>query len=74
MSTIQQTIERYQALGFDQTSTERGRAYRVKCSQCAVMVINGVPTHEHGCPNTRHECRGCNELVPMNVRYCAACQ
>lgn len=37
-------------LGFDETRrSEQG--YRVKCSQCEALVINGVPTHEGGCPN-----------------------
>lgn len=25
--------------------------YRVKCPQCEVLVVNGVPCHESGCPN-----------------------
>jgi hypothetical protein len=24
---------------------------RVRCSQCEALVINGVPSHETGCPN-----------------------
>lgn len=75
------TLGHLRALGFDQsyragftrilgvpTST-----YRPKCSQCEAVVINGVPTHESGCPNALHECRGCNELIPVNCRYCADC-
>lgn len=45
-------------LGFDETKRS-GQGYRVRCSQCQAMVINGVPTHERGCPNaprkSRHE-------------------
>lgn len=37
-------------LGFDETRRS-GQGYRVQCSQCQAMVINGVPTHERGCPN-----------------------
>ena len=30
----------------------RGPAeYHVACSQCEALVINGVATHERGCPN-----------------------
>lgn len=25
--------------------------WRVKCSQCEAIVINGIPCHELGCPN-----------------------
>lgn len=28
-------------------------SYRVKCDQCEALVINGVPCHEQGCPNTK---------------------
>ncbi len=56
-------------LGFD-TST----AKRVGCSQCQVMVVMGVPTHEQSCPNARQECKGCNNIVPHGVRYCEDCQ
>lgn len=39
-------------LGFDLTCYNRGTGYyRVKCSQCNALVINGVPCHEQGCPN-----------------------
>jgi hypothetical protein len=49
-------------------------AYDVKCSQCAALVINGTPTHERGCPNQVHECRGCNASVPRAGAYCEDCQ
>lgn len=29
------------------------RSRRVTCDSCAVLVINGVICHEHGCPNAR---------------------
>lgn len=47
--------------------------YRPKCSQCEALAINGVATHEHGCPNAVHECLGCNELIPVRQRYCQEC-
>jgi hypothetical protein len=27
------------------------RGIRVGCSRCEALVINGLPTHETGCPN-----------------------
>lgn len=48
--------------------------YRVKCSQCESTSINGMPCHETGCPNTMHECKGCNEIIPMHERYCEDCR
>jgi hypothetical protein len=61
-----------QAQGFDQ-SVISGRAVCVRCSQCEALVINGVATHETGCPNAKQECRGCMALVPRGVRYCEEC-
>lgn len=40
--------------GFDETYYNRSQGtYRVRCSQCQALVINGVATHESGCPNRR---------------------
>lgn len=40
------------AAGFDMTEYDRSEgAYRVRCSQCEALVINGIAVHEHGCPN-----------------------
>jgi hypothetical protein len=25
--------------------------WKARCSQCEALCINGIPTHEHGCPN-----------------------
>ena len=47
---------------------------RVSCTQCEALVINGVPCHETGCPNMKHECAGCNATVPVRQKYCADCQ
>ena len=27
------------------------KQWRVRCSQCEALVINGIATHERGCPN-----------------------
>lgn len=41
------------AKGFDASKViPFERRWRVKCSQCETLVVNGVPTHETGCPNT----------------------
>jgi hypothetical protein len=61
------------ALGFDLAQRTRA-GLTVRCSQCAALVINGTPTHEHGCLNAKHECAGCNALVPVRVKYCGECQ
>lgn len=62
------------ALGFDNSKhipfTKR---YHVSCSQCEALCINGVPTHEIGCPHDVHECKGCNELIPARQTYCNQC-
>lgn len=67
-------LNRLHDLGFDESYIIRGGMIRVKCSQCQAATINGIAAHEHGCPNYVHECRGCNELVSANVRYCQDCQ
>ena len=39
-------------LGFDTSWFNRStQAWRLGCSQCQSLFINGIPTHEHGCPN-----------------------
>jgi hypothetical protein len=62
------------ARGFDQSShVPFTKQYRVRCSQCAALAINGIATHERGCPNAVHECHGCEALIPVRQRYCAEC-
>ena len=48
--------------------------YRIRCSQCAAVVINDIPAHEIGCPNNSHECNGCNSHIPVRQRYCEDCR
>lgn len=41
------------ALGFDLAEhVPFTRRYRIRCSQCEAVVINGIPCHEQRCPNT----------------------
>ena len=39
--------------GFDLTKSSAADGVRPRCSQCQVTVIQGVATHEQGCPNAR---------------------
>lgn len=66
-------IETLMARGFD-TSTLSGIDIKVGCSQCAVMIINGWPCHETGCPNQKHLCAGCDTFIPLQQKYCEDCQ
>lgn len=61
--------------GFDlSTHIPFTKQYNVKCSCCLALSVNGTPTHEIGCPNAKHECLGCSNIIPINRRYCADCQ
>jgi hypothetical protein len=63
------------ALGFDESKhVPFTKTYSVRCSCCEALVINGYPTHERGCPQDVHECRGCNALIPAQQRYCDDCR
>ena len=43
--------------GFDgsyvDTDDDGDKYVRLKCSQCQALAINGIATHEQGCPNSR---------------------
>lgn len=68
--TLQHLVE----LGFDNSTAHPAReGYRVACSQCAAVVVNGVPSHERGCRNAVHECAGCDVLIPARERWCGYC-
>jgi hypothetical protein len=45
--------------GFDRSSCSQDEecSFRVRCSQCEALVINGVPCHETGCPNAKRRQR-----------------
>lgn len=62
------------ALGFDTSKhVPFSSTYTVRCSSCEAVVVNGHPIHERGCPNDRHECNGCNALIPATRKYCSDC-
>lgn len=67
-------LNRFIADGFDNSELAKGFV-RVRCSQCATMIINGMATHETGCPNQTFECHGCDARVESrHQKYCADCQ
>lgn len=70
------TLDQLRNLGFDLSRhIPFTRTYKPACSCCEVLVINGTPCHETGCPNQTHECRGCNNLIRGNrwQQYCEDC-
>lgn len=46
-------LEELHALGFDESRYGSPGTVMLKCSQCEATFINGVPCHEHGCPNKK---------------------
>lgn len=76
MKTNRPQLADLHARGFDASTYTFGwpNLISVACSQCRALVINGVACHETGCTNARHECRGCNELIPVRARYCGECR
>lgn len=45
-------VQRLRDAGFDDSEAiPFEHKWRVRCSQCAALVVNGYPTHERGCPN-----------------------
>jgi len=47
--------DRLRAAGFDTTEWIREERYwRVGCSECQAIVVNGTACHEHNCPNQRN--------------------
>jgi len=56
--------------GFDKsTKLPFATSAHVGCSQCEALVINGVPCHEHGCPNKPPVCRECGGLGHFDCRF-----
>ncbi len=70
----QSQLASLKARGFDRSTKRAFETFaHVACSQCEALVINGVACHETGCLNATHECKGCNERIPMRQTWCADC-
>lgn len=68
-------LETLRQRGFDRSShIPSTKQYRVRCSACEALVVNGCPCHETGCDRATHECAGCSEVIPSQRRYCEACE
>jgi len=78
--TLKDLIYYSDVLGFDNSSLpnrakkDGTRPLHIACSQCEALVINGIATHENGCPNRTAECAGCSNRVSWNQKYCSDCQ
>ena len=60
-------------MGFDNSyHVAFTKSFTVRCSQCEALCINGIATHETGCVNTKHECKGCNNIIDYRG-YCEDC-
>ena len=76
MSRLDTYVQRLKAEGFDQAEyLPASHTWKVQCSQCEALVINGHPTHETGCRNAMRECAGCDTLIPALAfsRFCQEC-
>jgi hypothetical protein len=69
------TLGTLYSLGFDRStgSFSNPDHNHVGCSQCQALVINGIPTHEHGCPHATAHCRECDAVIPNRQRLCEDC-
>jgi hypothetical protein len=68
------TLEMLRARGFDRSRhVPFTKTFRIGCSTCAALAINGVPCHERGCPNETFECKGCSATVARRGTYCEDC-
>jgi hypothetical protein len=67
--SLHTSVSDYEDMGFQRSPTGR-----LHCDQCEAVSINGLACHETGCPNAKHECNGCTNLIPVRQRYCEDCQ
>lgn len=68
------TLHTPRAQGFDESyHIPFTKTYKVRCSQCAALAINGLACHETGCPNETFECKGCNATLSYRG-YCEDCR
>lgn len=67
-------LNQLRSLGFnDSYNIPFTSQYKVVCSQCNALCINGYPTHETGCSNSKYECKGCSNIVEVYNSYCRDC-
>ncbi len=72
--TLKLNLPNLRLLGFnDSEHIPFTKKYKVRCHSCEVVVINGVPCHETGCSEAKHECEGCYEIIPVRQRWCENC-
>jgi hypothetical protein len=48
------------------------RRKNISCDQCQILSINGLPCHEHACPNT-HATWDAEQGEWVRVRECFEC-
>jgi hypothetical protein len=64
------TVQRLRDGGFDQSyAIPFQHAWHIGCSECQALAVNGVATHESGCPNRRDpdaRCDHCGDVLPRH--------
>ena len=77
MTLVERNKARLEERGFTVSifpDAREGSDFRVWCDQCQAMRINGLHTHETGCPNAMHECEECDGgLAHKGRRLCESC-
>ena len=54
--------------GFDKAyNIPFSKHYRIACSQCEALSINGMACHETGCTNEVKDCRECGNPDPQGT-------
>lgn len=67
-------LQQLRALGFENsTHIPFTKQYRVRCHSCEALVIQGLPCHETGCPEAKHKCTGCSNIISTQQHYCEDC-
>lgn len=57
MTITQDRLESLYEQGFDDSEIDEDdpELISVRCSQCQALVINGIASHELGCPNKKKQ-------------------